>query len=71
MSKTAELYIGIKVEGADADITELEEFLKATKTLDFPTLIDLWNRLTKVTWTNIKIVPQTVDTIAEEVLHTT
>ena len=69
MSNTAELYIGIKVEGADADIVDLEAFLKATKQLDFPTLLALWSRLTSVTWTEIKVVPQTVNSMSEEVLY--
>lgn len=65
----AELYIGIKVVGADADIVDLGAFLKATKQLDFPTLLALWSRLTSVTWTKIKVTPQTVETMSEEVLY--
>jgi hypothetical protein len=67
--KMAELYIGIKVQGTDVDIADLEAFLKATKQLDFPTLLALWSRLTSVTWTEIKIVPQSVNTVAEETLY--
>jgi hypothetical protein len=67
--KMAELYIGIKVQGTDADIADLEAFLKATKQLDFPTLLALWSRLTSITWTEIKIVPQSVNTVTEETLY--
>jgi hypothetical protein len=64
-----ELYIGIKVQGTDADIADLEAFLKTTKQLDFPTLLALLSRLTSITWTEIKIVPQSVNTITEETLY--
>jgi hypothetical protein len=67
--KMAELYIGIKVQGTDVDIADLEAFLKATKQLDFPTLLALWSRLTSVTWTEIKIIPQSVNTVTEETLY--
>lgn len=69
MSNTAELYIGIKVVGADIDIADLEAFLKATKQLDFPTLLALWSRFTSVTWTEIKVIPQTVNSISEEIIY--
>jgi hypothetical protein len=65
----AELYIGIKVVGTDVDIADLEAFLKATKQLDFPTLLALWSRLTSITWTEIKVVPQTIPSISEEILY--
>jgi hypothetical protein len=65
----AELYIGVKVVGTDADIADLEAFLKATKQLDFPTILALWTRLTSITWTEIKIVPQTIPSISEEILY--
>jgi hypothetical protein len=69
VNETTELYIGIKVQGTDADIADLEAFLKATKQLDFPALLALWSRLTSVTWTEIKIVPQSINTVTEETLY--
>jgi len=65
----AELYIGIKVTGSDTDIADLEAFLKATKQLDFPALLALWSKMTSITWTEIKIVPQTLDSMSEEILY--
>jgi hypothetical protein len=69
VDNTTELYIGIKVAGTDTDIADLEAFLKATKQLDFPTLLALWSRLTSVTWTEIKIVSQTIPSVSEETLY--
>jgi len=50
-----ELYIGIKLEGADEDIANLKAFLESTQSFDFKTIADIASRITKVVITEIKI----------------
>lgn len=67
----SELYIGVKFEGADVDIADLEAFFKATKDLNFVSLTDLITRLTKVTITEITVTPVTVSSISESTVYAT
>ena len=69
------LNLGIKVEGADADIQQLETYLKNAQTLNFQDLMNLLQKVTKVTISKITVTTSTVGVpttiVDEEILYTT
>ena len=64
-----EILLGIKILAPDIDITDLEAFLKATKQLDFPALMAILERASKVTITKITETTAPIATITHEILY--
>lgn len=64
----AELYLGVKIEGAEADVAALQEFFEGTRDLNFKTLNEIFSRITKLTITKITVSPKTISEISEKIL---
>jgi len=67
-----ELVLSIKLEGEEVDLADIENFLKAAKQLDFPTLVALMARI-NVTISKMTVTTETVPVpttkIVEEQLY--
>jgi hypothetical protein len=66
-----ELHLGLKLEGTDADITTLKQYLTGKTQLTFPQLLALLDKLTKVTLTEQTITTKPVKDLTEKTIYTT
>ena len=67
----AELYIGMKIEAAEADLTVLEAYLASTQGLTFKQTADILAKVTKITILKVEKTTMPVETINETVLYET